>query len=446
MAAALVFSAIPVWRSGSIALALHDSGRMSTASRSRQGARRLLMGAQVALALVLLIASGLMVRSFQNLRALDPGFDPSSALTFSIGLPEREYPTREMAVAVHHAILDRLATLPGVKTASASTCLPLGNGCFGNTVRVRGRVLPPGAIPPVALFRAVSGGYFETMGMRIARGRGIEREDVERRRSVVVVDRAFVDQFFPKGNAVGQYIASNRPPARPGEVPEATWLEIVGVVSNTPVFTLTDVRPLPQLYMPMSIVSPETGRATLAGPAVGVMNYVVRATTPAPRLLPAVRGVVDKVDAKLALANVRSLQEVLDRASAQMAFTMALLAIAASVALLLGVIGIYGVMSYLVTQRTGEIGVRLALGAEPRAVARMIVGQGGVVTLIGIAAGAAAALAGSRLIESLLYGVNARDPAVFGAMAAALFGVALLACWVPARRAARLNPTDALRL
>src|SRR5206468_405241 len=278
--AALVFSAIPVWRSGSVALALNDSGRMNTASRSRHGVRRLLMGAQVALALVLLIASGLMVRSFQNLRALDPGFDASSALTFSVGLPEREYPSREMAVAAHQAIIDRLAALPGVKAASASTCLPLSTGCFGNTVLVRGRVLPPGTIPPVALFRAVADGYFETMGMRIIRGRSIDREDVERRRPIVVIDQAFVDQFFPDGNPIGEYIASNRLPTRPGQEPDLAWREIVGVVSNTPIFTLVDAHPLPQLYMPMSIASPQTGRPTLAGPEVGVMNYVVRSAAP----------------------------------------------------------------------------------------------------------------------------------------------------------------------
>jgi len=350
-----------------------------------------------------------------------------------------------MALAAHQAILDGLSRLPGVKTASAATCLPLGGGCFGNTVRVRGRVLPPGAIPPVALFRAVAGGYFETMAMRIIRGRPIDREDVERRRPIVVVDQTFVDQFFPNEQPIGAHVASNRPPNRPGEAPDFSWLEIVGVVSNTPIFTLTDAHPLPQLYMPMSISSPETGRATLAGPDIGVANYVVRSKTSAAGLLPAVRRVVDTVDAKLALAQVRSLQDIVDRASAQMAFTMALLAIAAIVALLLGVIGIYGVMSYLVTQRTGEIGVRLALGAEPRAVARMIVRQGGLVALAGVAVGIVGAFVGSGLIESLLYGVNAHDPAVFGATTVVLFGVALVACWVPARRAAKLNPVDALR-
>jgi ABC-type antimicrobial peptide transport system permease subunit len=162
-------------------------------------------------------------------------------------------------------------------------------------------------------------------------------------------------------------------------------------------------------------------------------------------LLPSVRRAVDAVDPKLALAQVRTLQNILDGASAQMAFTMALIVIAAAVALLLGVIGIYGAMSYIVSQRTGEIGVRLALGAEPGSVARMIVRQGGVVALAGVAVGLAAAFGGGRLIESLLYGVSPRDPNVFAGMTVLLLGVVLLACWLPARRAARFSPLDALR-
>jgi predicted permease len=403
------------------------------------------MGTQVALSLVLLVASGLMVRSFQNVRAIDPGFDARSALTFIIGLPDRDYPNRDRAVAAHQAILDRLAALPGVRAASTSSCLPLAGGCFGNTVRVRGRVLRPDVVPPVALFRAVAAGYFEAMRMRILRGRALDRRDAEMHAPVVVVDQVFADQFFSNQNPIGQYVASNRPPRRMGEEPDLAWREIVGVVSSTPVLTLVDPRPLPQLYMPMSIATGPDTPASLLGPSVAVMSYVIRGSGTTAGLLPSVRRVVDTVDAKLAMAQVQSLEEILDRASAQMAFTMVLLTIASSVAVLLGTIGTYGVMSYLVTQRAGEIGVRLALGAEPRAVVGMIVRQGGFVALVGIVGGLGAASSGSRLIDSLLYGVDGRDPVVLGATTVALSSVALLACWLPARRAARLNPLDALR-
>jgi len=170
--ATLVFAAIPLLYGTPLALSLHEGGRFNTASRSRHRTRHILMGGQVALALVVLLSSALMVRSFQKLRAVDPGFDASSALTFAIGLPDSDYPTREAAVAAHHAMLDRLSVLPGVTAASATSCLPLTFpfGCSGNTLRVEGRVYPPNTIPPPALFRAVAGGYFDVMGMRILRG------------------------------------------------------------------------------------------------------------------------------------------------------------------------------------------------------------------------------------------------------------------------------------
>jgi predicted permease len=448
MLATLTFAAVPLLYGTPVASSLHESGRANTATRSRHRARQMLMGGQVALALVLLVSSGLMVRSFQKLRAVDPGFDASSGLTFMIGLPDTDYATRDAAVAAHHAILDRLSALPGVTAASASTCLPLTFpfGCSGNNLRVEGRVYPPGAIPPVALFRAVTGGYFKAMGMRILRGRGIDRGDVDRHEPIVVINRTLADRFFPNQNPIGQRVATNVPAARAGDPPTPTWLTIVGIVANTPTFALAETNPIGQLFMPMSIAAgPDIPISRLPRPNVLVMNYVVRSETSAAALLPSVRRAVNAVDAKLALAQVRTLHDILDRASAQMAFTMVLIVIAATVALLLGVIGIYGAMSYIVSQRTGEIGIRLALGAEPGSVARMIVWQGAVVALAGIAVGLASSLAGSRLIQSLLYGVTPRDPGVFAGTTVLLLGVVLLACWLPARRAARLSPLDALR-
>jgi putative ABC transport system permease protein len=445
--AGLAFGAIPLLRGAPLAASLHESGRASTSSRGRHRARHLLMGGQVALALVLLVSSGLMVRSFQKLRTIDPGFDATSALTFTVGLPDREYEDRRAAGAAHHAILDRLSALPGVRAVSASTCLPLAGGCYGNTVRVEGRTYPAGTVPPIALFRAVAGGYFEAMGIRLVRGRGINRGDVERNEPVVVIDDTLAKRFFPGQDPIGQRVASNRPPAGPGELPNLTWLTIVGVVANTPRTTLAEASPVPQLFMPMSIAGgPGMPRNALVGPDISVMSYVVRSMTAPLGLLPSVRRAIDTIDRNLALADVRTLQDTLDRASAQMAFTMVLLVIAAGVALMLGVIGIYGVMSYIVSLRTGEIGVRLALGAEPGSVAGMIVRQGGVVVLAGVAVGLAAASAGGRLIESLLYDVSPRDPIVFGATTLTLIAVALLACWLPARRAARLSPLEALRM
>jgi putative ABC transport system permease protein len=240
-------------------------------------------------------------------------------------------------------------------------------------------------------------------------------------------------------------VSSNRAPARPGEA-STLVADHRGRHLECP-----DQRPsrpqsrFPAVHADVHCRRTEYPVSSLVGPNITVMSYVVRSTTSLSGLMRSVRRAVASVDPQLAVAQVGALQAMLDRASAQMAFTMVLLAIAACVALTLGVIGIYGVISYVVTQRTGEIGVRLALGAEPASISRMIVRQGGLVAVAGITIGLATALAGSRLIESPLYGVSARDPRVLTVTTVTLLTVAPLACWLPARRAARLNPLEALR-
>jgi predicted permease len=445
IASALVFGAIPLWHGASLASTLSDGGRGNTASRGRHHARRLLMGAQVAMALVLLIASGLMVRSFQKLRDVDPGFNPVSALAFSLALPAATYPSRESTVAAHQRILENLTAIPGVTAASASTCLPLSGGCFGNTMMVRGRPPVPNATLPPVVFRAVASGYFDTLGIRVVRGRGITRSDVDRHAPIAVISEAMARRVFLKEDPIGQYVFSSAPP-RPDGTPSTPELEIVGVVADTPAQSLAEPNAMSQLYMPMSIAGgPDFPPATLIGPDTSAMSFVVRSSVPPAMLATSVRRAVDAVDPQLAISRVTTLQAMIDRASAQMAFTMVLIAVAAVVALLLGIVGIYGVMSYIVSQRTSEIGVRLALGAEPRSVATMILKQGGAVALAGATVGVMISLAGSQLIGSLLYGITPRDPSVFAGTTLLLLAVAALACWIPARRAARLSPLDALR-
>jgi putative ABC transport system permease protein len=258
-----------------------------------------------------------------------------------------------------------------------------------------------------------------------------------------VLNRALAESLFRGEDPIGKRVRSSTPPNSPLGIPP--WLTIVGVVENTAGASLADPTPMTQLYMPATIAGgPDIPANALIGPNVATTSYVVRTAT-AVDLTASVRRAVATVDPNLAVAQVRTLQEILERASAQMAFTMILLAIAAAVALSLGIVGIYGVMSYIVSQRTGEIGVRLALGAAPERVARMIVLQGSSVALAGVVIGLAAAFAASRVMASLLYGVSPRDPAVFAATTIVLMTVALVACWLPARRAARLNPLDALR-
>jgi putative ABC transport system permease protein len=312
--------------------------------------------------------------------------------------------------------------------------------CFGNTLAVEGRPAQPGRLPPPVAQRAVAGGYFEAMGIRLLRGRGLDRADTDRREPIVVVNEAMVDAYFPGEDPIGRRIAfgyqSNNGP----------WRTVVGVVESTVTTGLAELSPVPQLYIPMSTSGgPDLPVSGLVGPDISVMSYAIRSSTPPLGLAPAVRRIIDEIDATVAMARLETLQGAVDRTAEQAAFTAVLLALAAGVALLLGLVGIYGVVSYIVSQRTGEIGVRLALGADPGSVAAMIVRQGGIVALAGVLAGLVAALVGGRLIASLLYDVSPRDPLVLAATTVTLFAVATLACWLPARRAARVSPVEALR-
>ncbi len=438
--AAMLFGSIPLWRRGPMA-ALHESGRGNTLTRQRHYVRHLLLGGQVAMALVLLTASALMVRSFQNLRAIDLGFNADSTLAFSLSLSPVKYPTLESMVTAHQQVIDRVAAISGVASVSATTCLPFSMGCNGNTILIEGETYPPGTLPPSSLMRATAAHYFETMGMRILRGRGITRDDVDRHEPIAVISQAFARRAFKDQDPIGRRIASNQPPERDG-TRHLDWLTIVGIVSDTPMQRdLPEPAANPMVFMPMSVAA--TGARI--GPNAALMNYVVRTSIPPLAIVPGVREALQSVDRDFPMAQVTTLDAMVARASSRMSFTMVLLVIAALSAVTLGIIGIYGVTAYIVGQRTSEIGVRLALGAEPSGITSQIVKQGGMVTLAGIGIGLIAALAASRLIASVLYGVSPRDPFVFAVTAVTLMAVALLASWIPARRAARLNPTIALR-
>ncbi len=433
--AALAFGAVPLARLASSRVDLHDSDRGTTANRRSHHTRQLLMGGQVALALVLLVASGLLFRSFVRLRAVDPGFNPASTLTFQIGLPRSDYPDRQRIVAAHQALLDRLSALPGVTAASATNCVPLsGRGFCGGAPFFVEHDAAPGvnANRPIVAVRPVAASFFDAMGMPLIRGRGLTRGDLESNEPVAVVNDTLARIAFPGQDPLGKRIRLGP------HVVAGLWFTIVGVVPTTPTIALAEPRPVPKMYVPMFATRD-------VWPAVDVMTYVVRTAVPPLGLTAAVRTALKDIDPRLALAQVRTLQDHLDAAAAPRAFTMVLILIAAGTALLLGVVGIYGVMSYIVSQRTSEIGVRLALGAEPTTVMRMIVRQGGVVACGGMAVGLVIALAGSHVISSLLYGVSPRDPGVFTATTLTLLAVALVACWLPARRAASVDPLVALR-
>jgi putative ABC transport system permease protein len=436
--AAVVFAAVPMMRLGGARVPLHGGARGATTGRRSHRTRQVLMASQVALALTLLIASALLFRSFLRLRAVDPGFDANSTLTFEIGLPRSEYIGRPRTAATHQAIVDRLSALPGVTVASVVNCVPLsGHGyCGGAPLFVEGDTapLPANTARPIAAVRPVATSFFDAMGVRPLLGRVITRNDIDGNVPVTVVNDTLVRTAFHGESPLGRRIRVG-PHYRNGA---PLWFTIIGVVKTTPTVSLTEARPALQMYIPLFATED-------AYPSVDVMTYVVRTSVPPASIVAPARDAVRQVDPKLALAQVRTLQDILDAAAAARAFTMVLIVIAATTALLLGVIGIYGVTSYIVSQRTNEIGVRLALGAEPGAVTRMIVRQGGAVALAGIGAGVAAALAGGQVIASLLYGVSPRDPAVFAMTTVTLVAIALVACWLPARRAARVDPLVALR-
>ena len=436
--ATLAFGLIPLARIRSSSASLHDTSR-SAVGASRHRARNVLMGAQVAFALVLLVASGLLVRSFVKLRALDLGFDPSSRLTFQVGLPRSAYPDRERLVHGHQAILARVAALPGVRSASMVNCVPIsGRGfCGGAPLFTEGEPPPRNdTVRPIVASRPVSASFFETMGMPLMAGRAITQADIDSNSPVTVINDTLMRTAFRGENPLGKRI--RLAPHRVDGVP--LWFTVIGVVHTTPTISLTEPRPAPQMYFPLF-----AGRGNVFPNNVDVMTYVLQTSTPPLALAGAVRAAVKEIDGNLALAQVRTMQDIVDAAAAPRAFTMVLIVVAAVAALLLGIVGIYGVMSYVVSQRTSEIGVRIALGAEPRTVMRMIVRQGGSVALGGIGVGLVAAFAGGRLIASLLYDVSPRDPAVFAATALALLVVAVAACWLPARRAAHVDPLIALR-
>jgi putative ABC transport system permease protein len=390
--------------------------------------RQSLVVAQVALSLILLSGAGLMARSFVRLASVDPGFVAEGVLTFRLSLPSRQYPEDVAAVAFHDRLIERLRALPGVEQVGGTRDLPL-SGRSGGDVLIREDHLPAeGEVPPVVWATRVTPTYFETLGIPLLRGRGITRQDQEEEAPVVVLDQAAVDIFFGGANPIGERI-------RLGVDPSKDWLEVVGVVGSTKRETLAEA-PTPMAYISTSIESFNSAR---------LMSYALRLNGGASGLSEALRSVVASMDPDLPIIGLRSMDRVVAEAEAPMAFTMIMIGIAAAVALLLGSVGVYGVVSYIVSHRTPEIGIRMALGATGADVRRLLLGQGAVVGALGLAIGLAGSLLLAGAVESQLYGTDPLDPATHVATSLVLLVVVLLATWVPARRASRIDPNVALR-
>ncbi|MCC7126415.1 MAG: ABC transporter permease, partial [Acidobacteria bacterium] len=417
-ATAVALGALPVSnlaRRSFVAL-LRDGGRGATVGRHRHRVRQLLVAGQVTLALVLLIGSALMVQSLMRLRAVDPGFRVDGILT--AGISPGGGDDRLRRAAFYQRVLDEVATLPGVVSVGGATSLPIAASSMnGSSFDIQGRPRAENQVPPVAMYHPVMSGYFETLGIPLRAGRLPERADSERVRPIVWVNEAFVRSFMD-GRALGERIRIG------GD--DQDWLEIVGIVGDVRTFGLReDVRP-------MAYVPPTT---TLRSVNLDVLQVVMATSGQPLSLAPMLRPAIDRVDPAVPLTSTRTMSDVVSGSLAQQSFAMTLVAIAAIVTLILGAIGLYGVISFIVSQRTVEIGVRMALGAQPGDVQALVLRQGLSVVFAGLVAGLIAAAGTTSLLRSQLFGVSARDPLTFAAVAAVLVAVSLVAIYLPARRA-----------
>lgn len=428
--AGIGFGAIPVMQLGGSTLmpSLKDSGR--TFGFRGQGHRNALVVAQVALALVLLIAAGLMVRSFWQLKQLDPGFDAEGVLTFRVSLPTVDYPDRETAARFQQEVTEQLGKLPGAQAVGAVSCLPL-TGCR-NVAHVMREDTPlePGAMPPPAQIREVAAGYFRSMGIPLLEGRSLTRADQEDRTGAVMVNRSLAEHFWPNQSAIGKLLY-------PGVEESPPWYKVVGVVGDVPTRGLTEL-PEEVLYLPL------LGRDA-AHPVPRSMVFTVKTAGHPEALARPAQELIWSLDPNLPLANLRSMGSLLAAAQAPMAFALVLLAIAGIVALTLGAVGVYGVLSYMVSRCRNEIGVRMALGASCGQVRRMVLGRGTGMVVVGVSLGWIGALALTQWMRSILYNVQPHDPPTYVAVSMMLVAVAILASYLPARRASLQDPTETLR-
>ncbi|MEX1257415.1 MAG: FtsX-like permease family protein, partial [Gemmatimonadota bacterium] len=430
--AAVLLALIPMLRRrGDLGLDLKERAGRTTAGRDRLRGRNVLVAAQVALALILLIASGLLFRTFQELRAVDLGFSEREGLTFDIGLPGLRYGTRAHAASFHRDLLARIGSLPGVEVAAAiGQCLPLtGHMCWGEIMEAEGFPTPEGQVPPVIGARVATTEYFRALGIPV-RGRTFTSADeAEGGEWVAILSEAGASAYFPGTDALGRRIRFD------GE--GSPWYRVVGIASDvrgrvaTEEFTRT-------IYLPLR---PDVED----GPPPHTVAYVVSTSILPGGIAGGVRRAVADLDPTIPLANVRTVEELIAAATAPTAFALVLIGLAAAIALLLGAVGVYAVVAYAVSRRTVEIGVRMALGAGTGDVRRMVVRQGGGVVLAGVAAGLAGALLLTRLMEGMLFGVSALDPASYALLTALMLGVAAPALYLPARRASQVNPLEALR-
>jgi predicted permease len=431
---AVFFGLFPLLRYGADNLAgqlREGSGRGATGGRERHRLRNGLVVLQMALALVLLIGSGLMFRSVQALRSVDPGFRVDDVLTARITVPTAEVQGWAETAGFFRELADRLQGQPGVESVGFAQSAPLAGGLGYFSIEVEDHPRGPDELPVFASNNFTEVGYLESMGIRLLEGRTFQNGDGAEGARSVVVTKSFADHWWPDQSAVGRRM-------RLGFEGE-DWYQIVGVVADAHYDSLEDT-PEEMVYWPATVGPADQPQATRA------MDVTIRTATDPIQLVPVLRREVRALNPRIPVSNPRTMEDVFRSATARSSFTMALLGAASGVALLLGLVGIYGVISYIVSQRTREIGVRMALGASAPTVRGMVVRQGLTLAAWGVGIGLVAAAALSSVMGSILFGVSAKDPITYALVALALVAVALLASWIPATRAAGVNPSHALRV
>jgi putative ABC transport system permease protein len=428
---ALIFGLVPAVRYTRINVlaALRHGGRSSTDHPGRHRGRNLLVVVQTAMALVLLVGSGLLARSFARLMGSELGFESKNVLTFRVGLPAAKYPKNDAVSRFSQQLAERLGQISSVEAVGAVTELPMTNPS-GTAFNFRDRPTEPGRLPPMVQYQTILPGYFKAMRIPVKRGRDFDTSDLRPDTRTVIINQAAADQFWPGADPVGKELrqATGDPKS------QQPWSTVVGVVSSIRQNGLREA-PRPVIFFPLN--PREDG-----GPRA--LSYVVRGPH-AETQAAAVREAVWSIDSELPIAAIQRMDTIIERSEVQFSFTMLTLAIAAGIALILGAIGLYGVLSYAVSLRTREIGVRLALGAPASTVMRSIVASGAMITGLGLIVGLAGAAAVTRLLRGLLYEVQPLDVVTFVAMPLVLFLVALVASYLPARRAASVSPLEAMR-
>lgn len=411
---------------------LKEGGKSLVGNARGRRVRSALVVVEVALALVLMTGAGLLIKGFSRLQSVDPGFNHESVLAFQLSLPDASYPRPPQQTTFLKGVLERFSALPGVTSASAISQAPLAGGGPSYIFWAEGRPLPTPSEAPVASSRVISPNYFETLNIPLTAGRVFTEADNKDAPAVVIVNENFAKSMWPGEDPIGKRMTVGVPLA--GEKPD--WSTIVGVVGNVKHTALNGESGM-QVYESVS-------QAEFQSPARN-MTYLLRTSVDPVSLTEAARASVVSIDSNVPMSNVKTMDRIVYDSVSPFRFNMFLLVLFAVVALVLTIVGVYGVMNYAVTQRTREIGIRMALGADPGQVRGLILRQGMTLSAIGLGIGLAASVGVMRLLSSLLYGVSATDPVTFAAVALLLAIVALVACYVPARRATKVDPLVALR-